>query len=158
MTDPGSVLGTGSPQSWLRLAGVWLCLAPILGGARIGLGAGCIGLGLAGLHPEDENVYLLNPYDERGVVWDLAEGAQGPLLARHLAALLVPPEHMSTAPYFPDSARDLLYAVILALNQVAGSHWQFRDLHRKNLRTISAGVAMTGTATSKAWSSTLKRS
>ena len=35
---------------------------------------------------------------------------------------------MSTAPYLPDSARNLLYAVILALNQVAGSHWQFRDL------------------------------
>ena len=85
-------------------------------------------LSALGMNPEDDNVYLLNPYDERGVVWDLAEGAQGPLLARHLAALLVPPEHMSTAPYFPDSARDLLYAVILALNQVAGSHWQFRDL------------------------------
>ena len=81
-----------------------------------------------GLRPEDENVYILNPYDERGVAWDLAEGAQGPLLARHLAALLVPPEDKSTAPYFPDSARDLIYAVILALNKIAGSRWQFRDL------------------------------
>ena len=85
-------------------------------------------LSALGLHPEDENVYVLNPYDERGVVWDFAEGAQGPLMARHLAALLVPPENMSTAPYFPDSARDLIYAVILALNAVQGSRWQFRDL------------------------------
>ena len=81
-----------------------------------------------GLHPEDENVYLLNPYDERGVPWDLADGAQGPLLARHLAALLVPDKQRSNAPYFPDSARDLVYAVILALNTVSGSRWQFRDL------------------------------
>ena len=81
-----------------------------------------------GFHPEDENVYLLNPFDERGVPWDLSDGAQGPLLARHLAALLVPDERMSTAPFFPDSARDLVYAVILALNAVAGTRWQFRDL------------------------------
>ena len=81
-----------------------------------------------GLHPESENVYVLNPYDERGVGWDLADGAQGPLLARHLASLLVPDEQRSNAPYFPDSARDLLYAVILALNKVSGTRWQFRDL------------------------------
>lgn len=58
----------------------------------------------------------------------MADGAQGPLLARHLATLLVPEEQRSTAPYFPDSARDLLYAVILALNKVAGTRWQLRDL------------------------------
>jgi hypothetical protein len=85
-------------------------------------------LAALGFNPEDDNVHILNPYDERGVAWDLADGAQGPLLARHLAALLVPEEQRSTAPYFPDSARDLLYAVILALNKVAGSRWQLRDL------------------------------
>ena len=97
-----------------------------------------------GLNPEDENVHVLNPYDERGVAWDLADGAQGPLLARHLAALLVPDEQRSNAPYFPDSARDLLYAVILALNKVAGSRWQFRDLicaldSPERIRAITAG-------------------
>jgi len=81
-----------------------------------------------GLRPEDENVYILNPFDERGVGWDLADGAQGNLMARHLASLLVPPEPSSNAPYFADSARDLVYAVVLALNTVAGPRWQFRDL------------------------------
>ena len=80
------------------------------------------------LHPEDENVFLLNPYDERGIPWDIADGAQGPLLARHLAALLVPDEPRSSAPFFTEAARDLVYAVILALNARRGAHWQFRDL------------------------------
>ena len=80
------------------------------------------------LHPEDDNVFLLNPYDERGVPWDIADGAQGPLLARHLAALLVPEEPRSSAPFFTEAARDLVYAVILSLNTRQGAHWQFRDL------------------------------
>lgn len=81
-----------------------------------------------GLHPEDENVFVLNPYDERGVPWDLADGAKGPLMARHLASLLVPEEPRSTSPFFAESARDLVYAVILALNARSGASWTFRDL------------------------------
>jgi hypothetical protein len=81
-----------------------------------------------GLYPEDENVYILNPHDERGAVWDVAEGARTPLMARYFATLLVPPEPGSKAPYFPDSARDLVYAVLLGLNASGNRHWTFRDL------------------------------
>jgi type IV secretory pathway TraG/TraD family ATPase VirD4 len=80
------------------------------------------------LNPEDKNVYILNPFDERCAVWDIAEGAKTPLLARHLAALIVPEEHGSSAPFFWQAARDLVYAVILGLNRSAGQKWTFRDL------------------------------
>jgi len=83
------------------------------------------GLGFA---PTAENVYLLNPDDERGVVWDIGEAVQTPALARHFATLLIPEEPQSNAPFFPNSARLLVYAVILALNTIAGTRWTFRDL------------------------------
>lgn len=81
-----------------------------------------------GLHPDDPNVYILNPDDKRGAVWDVGEAVRTPALARHFATLLIPEEPGTNAPFFPNSARLLVYAVILALNQVAGTHWTLRDL------------------------------
>ncbi len=81
-----------------------------------------------GLRPTDDNVHILNPDDERGSVWDVAEAVQSPALARHFATLLIPEEPQSTSPFFPNSARLLVYAVILALNRIAGKSWSFRDL------------------------------
>ena len=78
-----------------------------------------------GFYPEDDNVYILNPHDVRCAVWDISEGS--PLMARHLASLLVPAEPRSSAPFFWESARDLIYAVILGLNR-AETKWTFRDL------------------------------
>jgi len=80
-----------------------------------------------GFYPEDENYYILNPHDQRCAVWDLAEGTKPPLMAGQLAALLVPDEPRSSAPFFWESARSILYAVILALNR-SEVHWTFRDL------------------------------
>ncbi|MHC1763399.1 MAG: type IV secretion system DNA-binding domain-containing protein [Verrucomicrobiia bacterium] len=81
-----------------------------------------------GLHPDSPNVYIFNPHDERSVSWNMADLAQTPLLARHLAALLVPEEKQATAPFFASSARDLIYAIILGLNVAKGNRWTFRDL------------------------------
>jgi hypothetical protein len=96
-----------------------------------------------GLRTENKNVYILNPYDERGIPWDIADGTQSPLIARHLAALLIPEEPRSQAPFFANSARDLVYAVILGLSRTVGSGWSFRDLiialdSAKHIRTITA--------------------
>ncbi len=81
-----------------------------------------------GFPPTAEHVHILNPDDQRGAVWDVAEAVQSPALARHFATLLIPEEPQSTAPFFPNSARLLVYAVILALNRIAGKSWSFRDL------------------------------
>jgi type IV secretory pathway TraG/TraD family ATPase VirD4 len=85
-------------------------------------------LAAMGLGPEHENVWILNPFDARSAVWNLAEAMTSPSLARHFATLLVPPEPRSTAPYFSDAARDIVYAVILGLNAVHPRHWTLRDL------------------------------
>jgi type IV secretory pathway TraG/TraD family ATPase VirD4 len=81
-----------------------------------------------GLRPEDENVWILNPFDERSAVWNLGEAVQTPTMARAFATLLVPEERNTTAPYFTDAARELVYAVITSLNSIAGAAWTFRDL------------------------------
>jgi hypothetical protein len=81
-----------------------------------------------GLRLEQENVWLLNPFDERSAVWDLGEAIQDPAMARHLATLLVPEEAQSTAPYFSNAARELVVAVLTALHARCGADWTFRDL------------------------------
>ena len=85
-------------------------------------------LAAIGLRPEDENVWILNPFDARGASWNLAEAVQAPPMARFVAKQLVPEERHSVAPFFADAARTLVFNVILALNQIAGSRWTLRDL------------------------------
>lgn len=89
------------------------------------------------------NVWLLNPYDERSCVWNIAEAVQSPLMARHFAALLVPEEKGSNAPFFWSASRRLVHAVILALTRIAGTRWHLRDLlcaleSRERIATITA--------------------
>lgn len=81
-----------------------------------------------GFPPDDPAVWLLNPQDQRSAVWNVAEAVTDPLMARQLATLLVPEEPGSTAPYFSDAAREIVYAVILALNTIAHTNWTLRDL------------------------------
>ena len=81
-----------------------------------------------GLGSDQENVWILNPFDDRCAVWNLAEAAQAPAMARYIATLLVPQEEKSSAPYFASAARDLLVYVMWGLNRVQGKRWTLRDL------------------------------
>lgn len=81
-----------------------------------------------GFDPEDKHVWLLNPFDRRGVRWKISEAVQQPALAWHLACIIVPEEPNVTAPFFPDGARLLVFAAILGLNAKCGTNWSFRDL------------------------------
>ena len=81
-----------------------------------------------GLTLENRNLYILNPYDTRSAVWNVAEAVRTPVMARSLATLLVPEEKNSTAPFFSNAARELVYDVLLALNQIPGDVWTLRDL------------------------------
>lgn len=81
-----------------------------------------------GLDPDDPAVHILNPYDHRSSVWNLGEATQTPVMARALAALLIPEERNTNAPFFADASRELVYAVLLSLNTAAGTKWDLRDL------------------------------
>lgn len=81
-----------------------------------------------GLGPDQENVWILNPFDNRCAVWSLADAAQTPAMARYIATALAPEEKKSSAPFFATAARDLLTYVIWGLNRRRGNRWEFRDL------------------------------
>lgn len=100
-------------------------------------------LAALGLGPGNSNVWILNPYDARSAVWNLGEATDTPVMARALAALLVPDERNSNAPYFSDAARELVYAVLLALNRIAKTEWTLRDLlcaleSREHIQEVAA--------------------
>ena len=85
-------------------------------------------LAALGLGPDAPNVWILNPFDARSAVWDLSEALDSPAMARNFASLVIPEEKGSTAPFFTNAARELIIAVIIALNEVAPARWTLRDL------------------------------
>lgn len=96
------------------------------------------------LRPEMDNFYILNPFDSRCAVWNLGEAVQEPGMTRALAMLLIPDDKNSNAPYFAQSAQEIVNAVILGLNHVAGSHWTLRDLlcavdSADHIKSVTAG-------------------
>ncbi len=81
-----------------------------------------------GLRHGQDNFWILNPFDERCAVWNLAEAAKTPAMARYIATLLVPQEPTSTSPFFASAARDLVVYAMWGLNRIMQSRWTLRDL------------------------------
>lgn len=77
---------------------------------------------------ESTNVKTLNPFDARGVAWDLYRDVREPRVAVEIAFTLIPREHESQ-PFFSDAARHLVYGVILSF-LLSGHEWTFADLLR----------------------------
>lgn len=102
-----------------------------------------------GYKPDDPDVWILNPCDNRSAVWDIARDARSPLLARNIASLLIPEEPNSTAPFFANASRDLVYAVLLGLSEIDSKGadekppWNLRDLlcaldSEENIRKVAS--------------------
>ncbi len=73
-----------------------------------------------------------NPFDARGVAWDLAADIREPRVAVEIVFTLIPREHESQ-PFFSDASRHLLYGVIVSF-MLSGYEWSFADL----LRAVSS--------------------
>ncbi|HRY49981.1 MAG TPA: type IV secretion system DNA-binding domain-containing protein [Candidatus Paceibacterota bacterium] len=93
-----------------------------------------------GLRPDQDNFWVLNPYDLRSAKWDLGEATREPVMARAIASLLVPEDLQSTARFFSDAAREVTRATIMAMNAVAELDWDLRHLlcALESRETISA--------------------
>lgn len=70
---------------------------------------------------------ILNPFDERGVAWDLAADIQGATMARQFATTLVPEEEQGQR-FFSDAVRELLTAVIEILMKRRPNDWTLRQV------------------------------
>ena len=100
------------------------------------------------LHGMDVQVplKLLNPFDNRGVAWDIARDVNEPRIAIEIVFTLMP-ELSENTPFFSDAARHLTYAVILSFMK-RKLHWTLGDIIRglssqKLLRRILAATPVT---------------
>jgi type IV secretory pathway TraG/TraD family ATPase VirD4 len=80
------------------------------------------------------DVFILNPFDERGYAWDISADVTSPRHAYAIASILIPDEPNTTQRFFPDAARMLLSTVMIAFaikKQKANDKtwkWTLRDL------------------------------
>lgn len=94
-------------------------------------------------------VRILNPFDERCSVWDVAKDFKTPSDALQLAKLLYPENEKEADPFWSKSARGVLSDVILAhiLRFKDGKipHWSLSDIIRslQSKDQIEAALAMT---------------
>lgn len=79
-------------------------------------------LGLAPL------VINLNPFDKRGVAWDIAADITSGGEAEQFASIIIPANPQEHNPFFTDAARILLHCAITALQKRLPGAWSLRDL------------------------------
>lgn len=72
-------------------------------------------------------VKILNPFDVRGVSWDIAADTKNPAVARQIAAAFVPEDEKAASPFFARAAQDIAYGVILSFMEKRVP-WTLRDL------------------------------
>ena len=73
------------------------------------------------------SIYLLNPFDKRGSSWKMAADVTTETLAQELATALIPDTQESN-PFFTDSVRVLITAVLRVFMKRAPGKWTFREL------------------------------
>lgn len=83
-------------------------------------------------------VYTLNPFDRRGIAWDIASDIRSPSAAYQAASTLIPRNPHASQPFFDNAARHILSGVIIALVLTRGRRWNLKDvlLILRNKETI----------------------
>lgn len=82
---------------------------------------------LAGINLPCE-VVILNPFDKRGVAWDMAKDITSPATAQQIATILIPENKNASQPFFSDAARHLLSGVLISFIKKCPEKWTFRDV------------------------------
>ena len=75
----------------------------------------------------DIPVLYLNPFDERGVDWDMSADITSPASALQVASIFIAEEGGGANRFFTDAARDLLCEVMMAFIDT-GADWGLRDV------------------------------
>ena len=73
-------------------------------------------------------LFTLNPFDDRGVAWDIAADVTEPRVALEMAFTLIP-EASESQPYFANASRHLTYGVMLSF-MLRGLDWTLADVLR----------------------------
>ena len=76
----------------------------------------------------EEDIYFLDPFDERTTPWNIAKDITGDAAAQNLASLIIPSEPNASTSYFWQAAQRTVWAAIVALNGLRPGAWTLRDL------------------------------
>lgn len=72
------------------------------------------------------DVILFAPHDRRSRAWDIGADVAGEIAAQEFAATLIPAEGAETV--WPQGARQIIEAVVIALQRQHGTNWGFAEL------------------------------
>ena len=75
----------------------------------------------------EEYGHLLNPFDSRGVAWDIARDADTPHHAQEIARTLIPDSRKEN-PFYVSAPRAILAAAMTSLTAMQGQRWNLMDL------------------------------
>lgn len=81
----------------------------------------------SGLIPADD-IYILHPFDQRGVAWNVAADIQSESRSRLLAESIITTVQNDPQPIFAKAAKGVLTALFLALHERAPNNWTLRDV------------------------------
>lgn len=81
-----------------------------------------------GFSLREGSLKLLNPFDKRGVVWDIAKDITSSALARQFARIMIPENPNLTEPFWEDKARRLLEGILIAFITKSPGDWSLRDV------------------------------
>ena len=73
-------------------------------------------------------LFTMNPFDDRGVAWDIAADVTEPRVALEMAFTLIP-EASESQPYFANASRHLTYGIMLSF-MLRGLDWTLADVLR----------------------------
>jgi type IV secretory pathway TraG/TraD family ATPase VirD4 len=123
-------IGTGKPNSTKRRAVIYDPKSDLV---RL----------ICGLLPEGVKLRILNPLDARFAPWDISADVLTETDALEFASILIPRNERESNPYFPDSARALVAAVIERFITAIPGKWSLRDVllafnSKKRLASILA--------------------
>lgn len=82
---------------------------------------------IRGMGVAAEFIKVMNPFDERGVPWDIAKDTPTKADAKNVAEILIP-EEKGEQPFFRKATRDIVTATIHSLTLARRDDWTFRDL------------------------------
>jgi type IV secretory pathway TraG/TraD family ATPase VirD4 len=76
----------------------------------------------------EENVQILNPFDQRSRPWDLANDIDDLATAQEMASIFVAEQKGDAAPFWQKTARGILSAVLKSLHLQAPGRWTLRQV------------------------------
>lgn len=98
----------------------------------------------------NERIKLLNPFDRRGVAWDMAQDIREPAHAQELASILIREEPNAKDPFYPNAARLIVESVILSFIENNPFEWTFRDVCNA-VETKTSIISVLGRPSRTAW-------